>query len=83
MPDLALIGWVECDGRRLSEDEVRVALSEDPYSALRFGGEFSFTYGEWRARDHFGIAPGDGPARTLTRDRAVVGHVDPGYGPAH
>jgi len=79
MPDLALTGWVECGGRPLSGEEVRALLSEDPSAALQFGGEFSFTYGEWRARDHFGIAPGDCPAGTLTRNGMVVGRVDPGY----
>lgn len=79
MPDLALRGWVECGGRRLTGEEVQAILQEDPCAALRFGGEFSFTCGEWRGRDHFGVAPGDGPAGTLTRDGVVVGRIDPGY----
>lgn len=79
MPELALSGWVECGGQRLSGDEVLSLLREDPCAALHFGGEFSFTYGEWGGRDHFGIAPGDGPAGTLTRNGEVVGRIDPGY----
>lgn len=79
MPDFGLTGWVECGGRRLSADGVRAVLAEDPYAALRFGGEFSLAYGEWRARDHFGIVPGDCPAGTLTCNGAIVGRVDPGY----
>ncbi|MDK2973884.1 MAG: hypothetical protein PWP08_255 [Methanofollis sp.] len=79
MPEFALTGWVECGGRRLSGEEVQAVLSEDPRTAMRFGGEFSFACGAWRARDHFGIAPGDCPAGTLTRNGAIVGRVDPCY----
>ncbi|TAJ44149.1 asparagine synthase C-terminal domain-containing protein [Methanofollis fontis] len=79
MPDLALSGWIECGGRRLAGEEVQSILSKDPRAALRFGGEFSFTYGGWRGRDHFGIVAGDCPAGTLTHNGAVVGRIDPCY----
>ncbi|WP_067051940.1 asparagine synthase C-terminal domain-containing protein [Methanofollis ethanolicus] len=79
MADLFLKGWVEQGGRRLSEEEVLAVLTENPRDVSLFGGEFCLRYGEWEARDHFGIVPGPSPAGTVTCDGEVVGPVDPCY----
>lgn len=72
-----LDGWVERNGRRLSEKEVRTAVSADPFAPAHFGGEFFLRYREWTARDHFGIRDGPAPAGTLTCGGEVVGTVCP------
>lgn len=79
MAELLLKGWVEQDGRRLSREEVLSVLTTNPDAASRFGGEFSLRYGEWRARDHFGVMPGPSPAGAITCNGEVVGAVDPCY----
>ncbi|QSZ68046.1 asparagine synthase [Methanofollis aquaemaris] len=74
-----LDGWVEMDGRRLSKEEVQAAFGADPLAPTLFGGEFFLRYGEWTARDRFGIRDGPSPAGTLTRYGEVVGEVDPAH----
>jgi len=71
-----LKGWVEVDGRRLSESEVGEILKESPSHASNFGGEFFLCWNGWMARDHFGIIPGDCPAGTIVCGGEVVGAVD-------
>ncbi|QYZ80028.1 asparagine synthase [Methanofollis formosanus] len=77
--DFYLDGWVEIDGRRLSEEEVRAAVGGDPLAPARFGGEFFLRYGEWAARDRFGIRDGPAPAGMLTRAGEFVGTVGPDH----
>ncbi|MBP2144793.1 asparagine synthase (glutamine-hydrolyzing) [Methanofollis sp. W23] len=79
----SLDGWVERDGHRLSEDEVRAAVGADPFAPTCFGGEFFLRYGEWAARDHFGIRDGPAPAGTLTCGGEVVGTVDQVHPPGN
>lgn len=74
---LMLKGWVEVDGKRLSEFEVEKILKESPVSLSRFGGEFFLRWDGFSARDRFGIVPGDCPAGSVVRDGDVVGVVDP------
>ncbi len=52
---LDLKGWIELGGNRLSEDELESILSVDPLMASKFGGEFILKWGDYKARDHFGI----------------------------
>jgi asparagine synthase (glutamine-hydrolysing) len=77
--ELLLKGWIEQGGRRLSGDEVLTVLTEKPRDVSLFGGEFYLRYGEWQARDRFGIMSGPCPAGTVTRDGEVVGRVGPDY----
>ncbi|MDD4254024.1 MAG: asparagine synthase C-terminal domain-containing protein [Methanofollis sp.] len=79
MAELLLKGWIEQGGRRFSEDEVLAVLTENPRNVSLFGGEFYLRYGEWQARDRFGIMPGPCPAGTVTCDGEVVGRVGPDY----
>jgi asparagine synthase (glutamine-hydrolysing) len=72
-----LKGWVEVDGKRLSESEVEEVLKESPTSISSFGGEFFLRWNGCGARDRFGIIPGDCPAGTIVCDGEVVGVVDP------
>lgn len=74
---LKLLGWIELDGRRLSESEVEEVLKESPGVISSFGGEFFLCWDRFAARDHFGIIPGDCPAGTVVCDGEVVGVVDP------
>jgi asparagine synthase (glutamine-hydrolysing) len=72
-----LNGWVEVDGRRLSESEVEEILRESPTSLSGFGGEFFLSWDGCSARDHFGIIPGDCPAGSIVCDGEVIGAADP------
>jgi asparagine synthase (glutamine-hydrolysing) len=77
MSTLKLSGWVEIDGQRLSLPEVESILNSRPKEILRFGGEFFFAGSGCRARDHFGIMPGNCPKGTLICDGEVRGQIDP------
>jgi asparagine synthase (glutamine-hydrolysing) len=77
MSTLKLSGWVEIDGQRLSLTEVESILNSRPEEILRFGGEFFFAGSGCRARDHFGIMPGNCPKGTLICNGAVRGQIDP------
>jgi asparagine synthase (glutamine-hydrolysing) len=72
-----LFGWVEIDGRRLSDEELEITCAQRPEEILRFGGEFFLRYGECRARDHFGIVQGDCPKGTLICGNLVKGTIEP------
>ncbi len=78
MSTLKLTGWVEIDGRRLTLHEIESVLHDRPEEILRFGGEFYLAGSGCRARDHFGIIPGNCPKGTLICDGTVRGHIDPG-----
>jgi len=77
MSMLKLSGWVEIGGRKLSVHEVESVLDTRPDEILRFGGEFFFAGSGCRARDHFGIMPGNCPKGTLICDGEVRGAIDP------
>ena len=72
-----LVGWIELDGRRLSESEVFDLVQEGPQIVSRFGGEFFLSWEGFSARDRFGIVPGDCPPGSVVCDGEVVGVVDP------
>jgi len=72
-----LKGWIEVDGRRLSESQVYSFLEEGPQIVSRFGGEFFLRWDGFSARDRFGIVPGDCPPGSVVCDGVVVGVVDP------
>ncbi|MFA5267101.1 MAG: asparagine synthase C-terminal domain-containing protein [Methanoregula sp.] len=72
-----LIGWIEIDGRRLSGADLEAACTQRPEEILRFGGEFFLRCGGCRARDHFGIIPGDCPKGTLICGDVVKGKIEP------
>jgi len=77
MSTLKLSGWVEIDGQRLPPQEVESILDNRPEEILRFGGEFFLAGSGCRARDHFGIMPGNCPKGTLICDGEVRGRIDP------
>jgi len=77
MSTLKLSGWVEIDGQRLSPQEVESILNNRPEEILRFGGEFFIAGSGCRARDYFGIMPGNCPKGTLICDGEVRGRIDP------
>jgi asparagine synthase (glutamine-hydrolysing) len=77
MSMLKLTGWVEVDGRRLTAHEVEEILRDSPDKARNFGGEFFLAGSGCRARDHFGIMPGNCPKGTLICDGEIKGKIDP------
>lgn len=70
-------GWVEIGGKRLSSEEVRGAVKGNPAAVAHFGGEFSISWDDCRARDHFGIMPAEIPAGTVMCGDQVAGVVNP------
>ena len=74
---LKLTGWVEVDGQRLSPQEIETIVKDRPEEILSFGGEFFLAGSGCRARDHFGIMPGNCPKGTLICDDVVRGSIDP------
>jgi asparagine synthase (glutamine-hydrolysing) len=77
MSTLKLSGWVEVDGQRLLLRDIEAIVQNRPDEILRFGGEFFFAGSGCRARDHFGIMPGNCPKGTLICDGVVKGAIDP------
>ncbi len=74
---LKLTGWVEVDGQRLSPQEIETIVKDRPEEILSFGGEFFLAGSGCRARDHFGIMPGNCPKGTLICDDVVKGSINP------
>jgi asparagine synthase (glutamine-hydrolysing) len=78
---IELKGWIELEGKRLSNDELKTNLSENPDATSRFGGEFFLKWNGCMARDHFGIMAGDSPAGTVVCNGKDTWKVDPEYPP--
>ncbi|OPY50024.1 MAG: asparagine synthetase B [Methanosaeta sp. PtaU1.Bin112] len=76
---LKVRGWVERDGKRLDENDIREILFRDPAMISRLGGEFFLEWNECKARDHFGIMPGDCPAGAMVCKGDEIRKVDPQY----
>ena len=79
--NIELKGWIELEGKRLSDGEVKTILSENPGTTSRFGGEFFLKWNGCMARDHFGIMAGDCPAGTVVCNGEDTWKVDPEYPP--
>jgi len=77
MSMLKLTGWVEVNGERLTPKKIETILKDSPEEVLRFAGEFFLAGHGCRARDHFGIMPGNCPKGTLICDGIVKGRIDP------
>ncbi len=75
-----LKGWVELDGRKLSEEDVREILMDQPEMVCKFGGEFYISADDYCARDHFGIITGPCPPGSIVEAGKVTGHITPGVG---
>ena len=65
MSPFELTGWIELDGKRLTPKEIEWTLHQSPGLISRFGGEFFLEWDGCRARDHFGVIPGNCPKGTL------------------
>lgn len=78
---IELKGWIELEGKRLSNDELKAVISENPGAISRFGGEFFLKWDGCMARDHFGIMAGDCPAGTAVCNGRDFWKVDPEYPP--
>jgi len=77
MSTLKLSGWVEVDGHRLTSLDIETILKDRPEEILRFGGEFFLAGHGCRARDHYGIIPGNCPKGTLICDGVAKGSINP------
>lgn len=75
---MEITGWVEYRGVRLSAGEIERLARHDREAFCSCGGEFFLCWDGCRARDHFGIIPGEGcPAGTIICGGEVRGHIDP------
>jgi asparagine synthase (glutamine-hydrolysing) len=72
-------GWMELEGRRLRESDARAILMHNPEAISIFGGEFFLEWNGCKARDHFGIMPGDCPPGAVVCGGKEMGRVDPKY----
>jgi asparagine synthase (glutamine-hydrolysing) len=77
MGSLQIAGWVELDGRRLTDGEIERAVLDDQKALRRFGGEFFLSWNGCRARDHFGVMQGDCKKGTITCNGTVRGTITP------
>jgi len=76
---LEVKGWMELEGRRLSESDARTILVQNPAAISKFGGEFFLEWNNCKAQDHFGIMAGDCSPGTVVCSGKETGRVDPGY----
>ncbi|MFZ3148279.1 MAG: asparagine synthase-related protein [Methanothrix sp.] len=76
---LKVKGWMELEGKRLEESDACAILAKNPAAICRFGGEFFLECNDCKARDHFGIMPGDCPAGAVVCSGKETGKVDPNY----
>jgi asparagine synthase (glutamine-hydrolysing) len=72
-----LSGWIELDGHRLSSGEIEAIVRTRPEEVLRFGGEFSLTWGACTARDCYGVMEGPGPRGALVCNGEMKGQITP------
>ncbi|MDD1696439.1 MAG: asparagine synthase, partial [Methanoregula sp.] len=72
-------GWAEIDGQKLSAVEIGDIIRYHPKEILRFGGEFFLAGAGCRARDHFGIMPGNCPKGTLICNDVMKGTINPTF----
>jgi len=72
-----IAGWVEIDGQRLTAIEIGDIVHHHPEEILTFGGEFFLAGAGCRARDHFGIMPGNCPKGTLICNDEIKGAIIP------
>jgi len=77
MTQVTVTGWVELDGRRLSNDEINEIVTTYPEKVCRFGGEFHIFWNGCSARDRLGIVPGDCPAGIVRCNGKEKGRVNP------
>jgi len=77
MSTLALSGWAELAGRRITPQELERIVTDQPALVGKFGGEFFLTWDDCCARDHLGIIPGSCPAGTIICAGTVRGSVIP------
>jgi len=76
-PSFRLNGWIELNGERLSENEVRSALSQGPGIVSGFGGEFVVEWNGCIARDHFGIIAGQCPPGVAICKTREIARINP------
>jgi len=72
-------GWIEIEGWHISESDLKDILAENTDFISRFGGEFFLKWDGCKARDHFGIMPGDCPSGSIVCSGAEIGKVAPSY----
>jgi asparagine synthase (glutamine-hydrolysing) len=75
---MEITGWMERGGTRLAANEIETMVRTDTEALRSCGGEFFLRWDGCRARDHFGIVPGeDCPAGTWICDGVERGRIDP------
>jgi asparagine synthase (glutamine-hydrolysing) len=71
-------GWIEEDGKRLTDREIEGILALDPRGVAGFGGEFHLSWDGCTATDRLGTLGIPGPCGVITCQGEVIGEVDPG-----
>ncbi|MFB3765407.1 MAG: asparagine synthase C-terminal domain-containing protein [Methanotrichaceae archaeon] len=79
MVSIDIKGWIELEGKLIREDDLRNIIAENPDAISRFSGEFLLKWDGCKARDHFGIMPGDCPAGSVVCGDSEIGKIDPKY----
>ena len=74
---IRVLGWTELGGERLTNNDLSEMLCRDPMMISRLGGEFFLEWDGCKARDHFGIMPGDCPPGAMVCGDKVIGKIDP------
>lgn len=75
--EIHLIGWTELEGKRLSQDDLLEIISKNPEGVSHFGGEFFLSWDGCKARDLFGIIPGDIDPGTVVCNGKVIRSILP------
>jgi len=70
-------GWVEVNGRRLSNAEIKDICTNRPAEMAHFGGEFYISRGGCQARDALGIIPGPVPKGTVICGDSIHMAIEP------
>lgn len=74
---MILRGWIELEGKILSQKEISEILERNSGEISRFGGEFYIEWNGCKARDYLGIMKGNCPAGTLWCNGTATGLIKP------
>lgn len=72
-----LTGWIECNSKPLTHEEIMTLLQSNPDNARFFGGEFYLSWNGYQARDYYGVIPGPCPPGTLMHNNTIIGSIQP------
>lgn len=74
---LKIRGWMEKDGKILTNSEIEDIIKNFPEILSDCGGEFFLQWDDCMARDTLGIMPGDCPAGKIVCSGVIKGDISP------